>query len=345
MAEIVLGVGTSHTPLLALPGTRWDERAADDRRNAALVLTDGRTLSYDAIQVERGEPHLAEATTQEFVRIDAKAQAALDHLADAIEASRPDVVVIIGDDQDELFGRDNLPALAIYYGADVIMHPRQVENDPAWRGPVTKGYAMDAAHVFPGAPVFAEDLIRRLIDLEVDLGVARSVPNPETFGFGHAYGFVVERLFKGRSIPIVPVLLNTYFPPNALNPGRCYDVGKALGRAIAESEHDLRVVVLASGGLSHFVTDAALDRGVLDALARDDAASLRAVPVEALKSGSSEIRNWIMLGGAVSGMTLDWCEYEPIYRTPVGTGVGVAFATWRAPTPDSPDPAADGAFS
>lgn len=330
MAKIIFAAGTSHTPLLALQAERWGERAAEDMKNPALTLSDGRVMSYAEIEAERGTPYEKEATTESFVEINQACQQALDRLADEIEAANPDVVLIIGDDQDELFGKENIPALAMYYGDEVVMHPRQnVETDPDWRIPVTRGYAMDEAHVFPGSPVFAEDLIRRLIDMGVDMGVAKSVPDPAAYGFGHAYGFVVQRLFRGKEIPIVPILLNTYFPPNTLIPSRCYDVGTRLRRAIEESEEDLRVAIIASGGLSHFVTDAPLDRMVLKALAEDDREALSSIPVEALLSGSSEIRNWIMLGGAVSGMNNDWSEYYPIYRTPVGTGVGVAFATWQ----------------
>jgi hypothetical protein len=58
-------------------------------------------------------------------------------------------------------------------------------------------------------------LIRGLIARDVDVGSARIVRDPETRGFGHAYGFIVDRLFRGRSIPMIPLLLNTYFPPGA----------------------------------------------------------------------------------------------------------------------------------
>ena len=37
-------------------------------------------------------------------------------------------------------------------------------------------------------------------------------------------------------IPVVPVLLNTYYPPNAPSAARCYDIGRKLREAIAESK-------------------------------------------------------------------------------------------------------------
>jgi hypothetical protein len=85
---------------------------------------------------------------------------------------------------------------------------------------------------------------------------------------------------------------------------------------------------VASGGLSHFTVDEALDRGVVEALLKGDTAALSRVPVEALNSGSSEIRNWLVLGGAIAGRRNRWIEYQPLYRTPAGTGIGVGFGTW-----------------
>jgi len=335
MARIVLGLGTSHTPLLVLEGERWAERAAEDFESDRLITSDGRNVSYAALKAERGEPHAQEATEARFVELFQAAQVALDRLADELEAAQPDVVLIIGDDQDEMFGKDNMPAVAIYYGAHVVMHPRKKVTDPDWRTPVNKGYAMDAAHMFAGHPEFGEWLIRGLIARDVDVASARVVPEPEERGFGHAYGFIAKRLFRGRSIPMVPLLLNTYFPPSTPRPGRCYDIGQKLAEAIAEFPQDLKVCVIASGGLSHFVTDAELDRRVLNALLADDRDAMAAIPECALLSGSSEIRNWIMLGGIISGMKPVWCEYHPVYRTPSGTGIGLGFAAWHPASANS----------
>ena len=59
------------------------------------------------------------------------------------------------------------------------------------------------------------------------------------------------------------------------------------------------------------------------------------MPQEALLSGSSEIRNWITVAGMVPHLAIDFMEYLPVYRTPLGTGIGLAFVTWetRLPAP------------
>jgi 3-O-methylgallate 3,4-dioxygenase len=330
MARIVLGLGTSHSPLLTLEGSRWAERAADDLRSRRLNTSDGRWLTYDELRAEVGDRHAAVSTSEHFIAKAAICQAALDRLAADLAAAEPDVAVIIGDDQDELFSLSNMPAVSIFYGERIVTRPRRIDaNSPSWLPTVAKGYAMDKAHVFAGAPAFALDLIDRLIANDVDVGAAAQVDDPQRAGFGHAYGFVVRRLFAGKSIPIVPILLNTYYPPNVPTPARCYDLGRHIRAAIEGSPSAERVAIIASGGLSHFVVDEQLDRQVLNALLAGDRQTLRSLPTSALIGGSSEIRNWIALAGAIDGMPNQWHEYQPLYRTPAGSGIGVAFAAWR----------------
>ena len=91
-----------------------------------------------------------------------------------------------------------------------------------------------------------------------------------------------------------------------------------------------RIGLLASGGLSHFTIDEALDRGVLKAIREGDGNMLASIPAARLNSGNSEIRNWIVVAGAAAGLHTAWQAYEPLYRTPAGTGCGMAFMAMAA---------------
>lgn len=330
MASIVLGIGASHTPMLTLTSEQWAHRAKVDYANAELNMSDGRLLSYDEILAEAG-PRYADVVTPEI--LNRKAQAcsdALDRLGDALAAAAPDVVVIVGDDQRELFTAANQPAISVFHGDEIATSDKYGDEDIAdWVRDMGRGYLMDDLHVVPGASAFALELITGLIDENFDIATAARVDDPKTAGFGHAYGFIVKRLFRGREIPIVPVLLNTYYGPNVPSAARCHDLGLALGRVIARSPSAWRVAVVASGGLSHFVVDEKLDRQVLDAFITGNHGALRDIPRGALNSGSSEILNWIVMAGAVASLPLHWHDYQPLYRTPAGTGVGAAFAVWR----------------
>lgn len=331
MARIVLGIASSHTPLLAMTADHWAQRAAADHANPALNLSDGRLLTYEQLLAEVG-PRYADIVTPEVLQRKAAAcQAALDRLAAAVAEAAPDLAIIVGDDQRELYTGANQPALAVFHGADIVMSDKLRSADaPEWRRQLADGYLMDEHHVIPGAPDWALDLIHGLIDQDFDVAAGDSVADAQRAGFGHAFGFIVKRLFGGRRIPVVPVLLNTYYPPNVPSPRRCVDLGQAIRRIVESSPRETRVAVIGSGGLSHFVVDEALDRGVLKAIETADAAALRAIPRSALNSGSSEILNWIVTAGAMMGTPVASVEYQPLYRTPAGTGVGAGFVAWRA---------------
>ena len=100
----------------------------------------------------------------------------------------------------------------------------------------------------------------------------------------------------------------------------CVKLGAALKEAIAEYPEDLRVGVLASGGLSHFAVDERMDRSIIDALRAKDHAFLGALDPRKLKAGSSEIRNWLVVAGAAGALDMSWHSYTPAYRTPALTG-------------------------
>ena len=329
MASIIMGVGTSHTPLLTFDATLWNDYVARDYKSDRLNLSDGRFLSYRELEDLRGGRYAGVANIESFTRKSEACQRALDRLGDTIAEADPDLVIIVTDDETELFNRMNTPAVSLYYGEEIVTHPRATPDEmPRFMSAMLKTYAMDAPHRFPAMAGFARELIERLIDHDIDIGAAAQIEDPLKAGFGHGVGFVITRLFRGKRIPVIPLLLNTYYPPNAPRPSRCHDIGRALRHAIEESPRNLRVVVVASGGLSHFTVDEELDRRVLAGFEAGKSDLLRTLPVPALNSGSSEIRNWITVAGAIEGMANRWLEYQPLYRTPAGTGIGAAFGVW-----------------
>jgi protocatechuate 4,5-dioxygenase beta chain len=68
----------------------------------------------------------------------------------------------------------------------------------------------------------------------------------------HAFTVPQALLWPGGRRPVrtVPIAVNTVQHPLP-SPARCFKLGQALGRAIASYPQDLRVVVIATGGLSH----------------------------------------------------------------------------------------------
>ncbi|WP_169813540.1 extradiol ring-cleavage dioxygenase [Nocardia vaccinii] len=317
--------------MLAIEGRLWADRGRDDLRRSDLHLADGRVLTYDELAIERGDRYAEDA---QIARFDEQAQWArqrLDEIARHIEDSQVDTLIVIGDDQAELFSIAHNPAFAVYTGDEIVMHPKnELHPDlPEWHKVANRGYSMDTTSRHRSDPALAEALVEGLITCGVDVAVATQVKDPIDHGFGHAYGFVAERLIQGKDIAICPILLNTYFPPNVPTPPRCFEIGAYIRKTVEQLPGDRRVGIVASGGLSHFVTDEDLDQQVLTALAAGDGDALSAVPVQALRSGNSETLNWIMAGGALTHLDVVLNDYCPVYRTPAGTGIGLAFMVWR----------------
>ena len=79
------------------------------------------------------------------------------------------------------------------------------------------------------------------------------------------------------------------------------------------------------------VVDEAFDRDILDAMARSDFEHLLSYDEGYYQAGSSEIKSWIAAGGAMQGAGLkgEIIDYQPLYRTPAGTGSSAAFVAWR----------------
>ena len=271
---------------------------------------------------------LARITPELLARRHAEVQASIARLADDMAGAQLDALIVVGDDQEELFDQSNMPAIGIYYG-DTIRNAGQgaIAGDD-WMARARRRYLEPGeAAEYPCHPALARHLIGALQQNGFDVSVMRAVPAGKYEG--HAYSYAHRFCMANGVVPIVPVFLNAYFPPNQPTPSRCFALGEALASAVAAFPAELRVGIMASGGLSHFVVDEAFDRSLLDALHRKDAEFFRSAPLAKLQSGSSEIRNWICLAGAAGAMNVAWASYAPGYRTPALTGTGLAFASLR----------------
>ena len=336
MAEIVFGLGTSHSPMLSLEPEHWDIRTAADKAEPAHPHH-GNTYSYDELLEFR--PTETYSKLNELpVRKEhyARCQAGLDGLADRINEADPDVLVIFGDDQKEWFQEDVQPAFSVYFGETVFgrgFDPNGSYDMPEPMIPVRSNYRPITDTDYPVEAELVSRIIAQAMDDEIDVSTSETPPRDGDgpISLGHAYAFVYRRILRDRMIPFVPVLINTYYPPNQPTAKRCFDLGRSVARAITAWEHDCRVGVVASGGLTHFVIDEELDRRLLDAMQKGDAEALFAEPAHTYLSGTSEIKNWIAAAGALSetGLSMELLDYVPCYRSEAGTGTAMAFATWR----------------
>ncbi len=334
MAQLVAAFGSSHSVMLAAELQDWISGFRQSDLRMKYFDREGRPRSYDEVLKEApaGIAGLlsAEAITGRYNDV----HAAMQRLKAAIAAAQLDALIIVGDDQHELFQDQHMPSIGVYYGESIRnaaqANARKFMWPEEWYNRAQMRRFEDAvdAH-YPCHRALALHLIEGLVAKEFDVSAVNGLAPEQSEG--HAYSFVHRWYLDGGAamrLPVVPVFLNTYNPPNAPLPRRCVKFGAALRELIAGYPENLRVGVLASGGLSHFIVEEDLDRAVIGAVERKDFAFLAALDPRRLKAGSSEIRNWIVVASAAAELRLDWLSYTPSYRTPAGTGIGLGFATW-----------------
>ncbi|GII62097.1 hypothetical protein Skr01_21820 [Sphaerisporangium krabiense] len=336
MATVVTAIGTSHGPQLKTPPARWAERGVADRRSSALEFR-GRRYTFDELRAARPDFAAECAPEVQERRWDAS-QAAMDRLGAHLAAAEVDVVVIVSSDHKEIYDDALLPGFAVYWGDDVAHVPFTAEQLDAMQPGLAEaalGDVPDRPITRPCHPALARHLIERAVDDGFDVAASRALPAGRygNHGVPHGYGFVYQRIMgESSAVPMVPVFVNTFYEPNPPSARRCLQFGKALGRALVTFPGDLRVGVVASGGLSHFVVDEELDRAFLKALEDGDEAFLAGLPAAQMRSGTSELRNWIVVAGiaAETGLRVASADYQPCYRTEAGTGNAMGFVTWES---------------
>jgi len=150
-----------------------------------------------------------------------------------LDRVQPDVAVMVFNDHGLNFFLDNLPTFAV--GAATEYRT----EDEGWGLPVLPPYH--------GYPEFSWHIIESLVEEEFDIATCQEM------AVDHAFINPMRLFWPGKNPPpirTVPVHVNTVQHPMP-KPSRCYQLGKALGRAIDSFPEDLKVLVIGTGGLSH----------------------------------------------------------------------------------------------
>lgn len=341
MAEIVLAIGCAHAPQLYMPVDRWEYHAQRDTEDAEPLWYKGERISYADLLEQRKRHNLGEQIDSSiFKERVGKSIAAIRRVSEIFSKAEVDVAIIFGNDQGEMFLDDIRPAFTIMGCEHFENMPRTIEQKR--RLPVDihisdKGHLPDReVQVFPGHPKLATYLVKRTMKKGFDIAYShrqhRSDPAYSfSSGMPHAYGFIYKQVFREQPVPHVPVDINTFFPPNQPDAARCYALGRTIGKAVRNWDSDLRVAIIASGGMSHPVVDEDFDRDIIEAMVSGELKYLLSYHDGYYRAGSSEIKSWIAMNGAIRGSYLKGrlIDYQALYRTPAGTGSSAAFMCWH----------------
>jgi len=337
MAELVLALGTSHGPMLSTPPQDWDLRVQADRAEPAHPFR-GAHYSFEQLVALRAAENLAAQTTlAERSARALRCTQALDALRRAMRTVQPDVLLIVGNDQREIFGPALTPALWMFAGVSVFDEPvsrERLASMPPAIAISSQAIKPKTRVEYPVHQALAQHLARSLTRSGFDMALSAHVPqrNPDhPSGMPHAFSFIYQRLLQGQMPPHVPLMLNTFYPPNQPGAARCVDLGVALYDALRSWPDAANVALIASGGLSHFVIDEAFDTRLLHAMQHGDMGGLRSLDEALLQSGTSEVKNWLPVAAAAhaAGLTMQVLDYVPCYRSEAGTGNAMGFAVWQ----------------
>ncbi len=341
MADIVLAIGCAHAPQLHTPIDQWEYHAQRDTEDAEPLWYKGDRVKYADLLARRSKLNLGEHLDLEvFKERVAKSHAAIERISDVFAEAEVDVAIIFGNDQGEMFLDDVRPAFTIMGSEHFENMPRTIEQKRRLPPDI---HISDLGHlpdkevqVYPGHPELAQYLAQQAMKNEFDVTYSHRQHRADpaysfTSGMPHAYGFIYKQVFREKPVPHVPIDINTFFPPNQPDASRCYSLGRMIGKAVRIWDKDLKVALIASGGLSHPVVDEEFDRDIIKAMESGDLRYLLSYHEAYYRAGSSEIKSWIAMHGALRGTYLKGhlVDYQALYRTPAGTGSSAAFMYWR----------------
>ena len=246
----------------------------------------------------------------------AQALRALGEMRERLAAARPDVIVLFSNDHLLNWPINNTPEYTVGIGAE---HVGPADWYDEWLG--LKKYRI------PGHPDLARYLVNEGARRRMAFAYLREMQ------FDDGVSVPMHYLNPAASIPLVPMTMNCTVPPIP-TPERAYQVGVVLRDMLRDYPGDERIVVLATGGLSHepggpryFWVDEEFDLAFLDLLKKGDhAALLRECTLERMEAagsgGTAELLAWILVLAFTAGPA-EVLAYMPAIAWRSGTGMVV----------------------
>jgi aromatic ring-opening dioxygenase catalytic subunit (LigB family) len=213
--------------------------------------------------------------------------------------NKPDVIFLVYNDHATAFSLDFIPTFAI--GTAAEFHPA----DEGWGPrpvPVVQGHPDLASHI--AQSVIQQDFDLTIVNkMDVDHGL--SVPLSLMCGQPPADKFEWP-------CPVIPFAVNVVQYP-VPSGQRCYNLGKAIRKAIESYDEDINVHIWGTGGMSHQLQGARaglinkeFDNAFLDKLINDPQAAADIPHIDYVREAGSEgieLVMWLIARGAMNDVT------------------------------------------
>lgn len=246
------------------------------------------------------EPAISTAVYDHFRRVGAE-----------IEELNPDALLVVSDDHLHNFFMDNLPPFCIGIAEE-------------YDGPIEGWLKVEKRRV-PGARGLGAHLLEGAFEAGFDPAFSLELT------LDHGFVTPLELAGIGGRYPLVPVLVNCVQPPLP-RMKRCIALGQALGAAIRDFEEAQRVVVIATGGISHDVgtprmgfVNEKFDREFLRLIGEGEPEPLAAfcqAEVNTAGNGAEEVRNWLVAHGVAGCRPFELHHYAPVSAWYTGIALG-----------------------
>jgi aromatic ring-opening dioxygenase catalytic subunit (LigB family) len=244
----------------------------------------------------------------------ARMQAGFLELGKRLQATRPDVLVVVAPDHWSNFFLDNIPAVCIGVG--------ETHDGPP--EPWMKGFPYKEIR---GDSPFALHLAQTAMDGGFEPSLSHRLK------LDHGFCIPLWRMGIERLPRIVPIALNSIEAPMP-SLARCYEWGLLLKKAIQTFSSPIRVAVLGTGGLSHSIGEPTMG-AIHEEFDRETIRRFNGSPQDLFDylraelptrgNGSEEVRNWLVAHGAAGGRGFELVDYLPVPAVIVGCG----FASWN----------------
>jgi protocatechuate 4,5-dioxygenase beta chain len=218
----------------------------------------------------------------------------------------PDVIFLVFNDHATAFSLDMIPTFAIgtaaqYTPADEGWGPRPV--------PVVQGHPELAAHI--AQSVIQQDFDLTIVNkMDVDHGL--TVPLSLMCGQTPAW-----------PCPVIPFAVNVVQYP-VPSGQRCFNLGKAIAKAVKSFDADLNIQIWGTGGMSHQLQgpragliNKQFDNAFLDQLIADPASLAQKPHIDYVREAGSEgieLVMWLMARGAMSDVNEDKVSPKVVHR-------------------------------
>ncbi|HTN69826.1 MAG TPA: extradiol ring-cleavage dioxygenase, partial [Methylomirabilota bacterium] len=309
MGQIIAAMASSHAYTFLEPKT-WDKRREFTRSNYK------KRFGVEPPDQPQVQEETLESNEARYTRI----RDGLTFLRDKILALRPDMLIVVGDDQNENFLENNLPQFSIYLGKKLIAADRNGRTGQTYRCDSDAAWTM----------------LEQCVESGIDLAYSTEFPNNHLIS--HAHREPLEYLQVNGDLSIVPIFINAIHVP-APTPARCYQFGETLKKVIESLPAEKRVMIYASGGLSHFSAGYPwphykgpctlgsichdFDRKLVEWMQNGKGRELAALSnKDLIQNGEIELRQWITLMGIIGNGKPELLVYEPFYRGLLGMAVG-----------------------